>query len=82
MEITRSHWRIESMHWLLDVIFNEDECKILSETGQKNLNIMRKLALMLHKQYVSALPQKTKPSLKNNMLAALLDDSLLVTLLS
>ena len=37
---------------------------------------------MLHKQYVSALPQKTKPSLKNNMLHAMPDNSLLVKLLS
>jgi predicted transposase YbfD/YdcC len=82
LRITRDHWKIESMHWMLDVLFNEDECRILSESGQKSLNIMRKLALMLHKQYISALPQKTKPSVKNNMLAALVNEQIIVTLLS
>jgi hypothetical protein len=41
------------MHWMLDVVFSEDECMILSENGQKTLNIFTKLALFIHKQYVA-----------------------------
>lgn len=78
LEITREHWGIESMHWQLDVVFSEDECRIFSSNGQKSMNIFRKLALALHKNYTSNLEQKTKPSLKKNMLKALLSDSLLV----
>ena len=73
---TRSHWKIESMHWMLDVIWNEDECGILSENGHKTLNSFRKLALLGHKRYVSTL--RKKPSIKGNVLAALLSDSVLL----
>jgi len=30
LRIVREHWKIESLHWLLDVTFSEDECRILS----------------------------------------------------
>lgn len=26
LEITREHWKIESLHWMLDVVFSEDDC--------------------------------------------------------
>lgn len=42
LEIVRKHWRIESMHWQLDVVFNEDGCRVISENGQKSLNMFRK----------------------------------------
>lgn len=51
LHISRAHWGIESMHWMLDTDFSEDECALLSENGQKTLNILRKLALLLHKNY-------------------------------
>ena len=51
----RAHWKIESMHWLLDVIWEEDESGILSENGHKTLNAFRKLALLGHKRYISNL---------------------------
>lgn len=76
----RSHWRIESLHWLLDVIWNEDECGILSENGHKTLNALRKLAVLAHKRYISGLPKK--PSVKGNVLATLLDDSILLNVLA
>ena len=82
LEIVREHWRIESMHWQLDVVFSEDDCRILNSNGQKTLNVFRKLALALHKKYISELQQKTKPSLKNNMFKALISDNLLLKILS
>lgn len=39
------------MHWLLDVHFGEDFCRIADKNGQKNLNILRKSALNLVKSY-------------------------------
>ncbi|MDR1473032.1 MAG: ISAs1 family transposase [Lactobacillales bacterium] len=41
----RGHWKIESMHWLLDVVFREDATHILHKNAAQNLNILRKLAL-------------------------------------
>ena len=78
LSIVREHWKIESMHWLLDVVFAEDDCQILNPNGQKTLNIFRKIALAFHKNFVSGLKQKTKPSLKQNMLKALMSDKLLI----
>jgi predicted transposase YbfD/YdcC len=82
LEIVREHWKIESMHWQLDVVFSEDDCRILGASGQKTMNIFRKMALALHKKYVSALPQKTKPSMKNNMLKSLVTDEHLLKVLA
>jgi hypothetical protein len=36
---------------LLDVVFSEDDCEILSENGHKTLNILRKLALSHIRQF-------------------------------
>lgn len=68
----RQHWQIESMHWSLDVIWNEDDSGILSDNGNKVLNVFRKLALLAHKRYVAKL--KKKKSVKSNVLSALLND--------
>jgi predicted transposase YbfD/YdcC len=45
----RDHWAIESMHWLLDVVFREDANKTLNQTAAQNLNILRKLSLAILK---------------------------------
>lgn len=47
----RMEWRVESMHWLLDVHFEEDDCRVENRNIQQNLNMLRKLALNLIKQY-------------------------------
>lgn len=60
MKYARNHWKIESMHWILDVNFKEDNCPVRSENTQKILNIMRKLAIKLHSDYI----EKTKPKRK------------------
>jgi predicted transposase YbfD/YdcC len=41
----RFEWSVESMHWLLDVHFDEDLCLVENVNLQKNLNIVRKIAL-------------------------------------
>ncbi len=44
----RSHWSIEnSLHWVLDVVFGEDACRVRSVGGATNLAALRKLALVL-----------------------------------
>ena len=79
LQITREHWKIESMHWLLDVVFSEDACEMLSENGHKTFNILRKLALMVHRSFVSTLPKKC--SIKTSLLNALLDEDYLCQIL-
>jgi len=79
LKIAREHWKIESMHWLLDVVFSEDDCEILSENGHKTLNILRKLALMVHRAFIAALPKKC--STNDNLLKCLLDEDYLDSVL-
>jgi len=80
LEIARQHWKIESLHWMLDVVFSEDDCKILSENGHKTLNAFRKLALLIHKNFLAG--HRKKSSIKAHLLACLLDESLLSQLCS
>jgi len=38
LRISREHWKIESMHWVLDVVMSEDECRLVSKNGQRNMS--------------------------------------------
>lgn len=49
-QAVRKHWGIESMHWHLDVTFGEDANHTLNKTAAQNLNIIRKMALLLLKE--------------------------------
>lgn len=39
------HWGIESMHWILDMDFEEDRCRSRKGNAPMNLNIFRKISL-------------------------------------
>jgi predicted transposase YbfD/YdcC len=44
----RSHWLIEnSLHWVLDLAFNEDACRIRKDFAPENLAVLRHIALNL-----------------------------------
>lgn len=46
----RNHWRIEnSLHWPLDVSFNEDQSRIREGHGAENVSRLRRMALNLVK---------------------------------
>ena len=41
----QSHWNIENqLHWSLDVVFHEDECRIHTKNAPENLSTVRKMA--------------------------------------
>jgi len=48
--VIRSHWAIESMHWVLDVIFKEDQSRLRRGHGATNMALIRRLAFSLLKQ--------------------------------
>lgn len=55
---TRMEWSVESMHWLLDVHFSEDFCRVEDKNVQQNLNILRKFALSIIKSFKTTTPSK------------------------
>ncbi len=46
----RSHWGIESCHWILDVAFDEDSLKARAGNITENLALIRKMAMAILKQ--------------------------------
>jgi predicted transposase YbfD/YdcC len=63
---TRSHWQIEnSLHWVLDIAFREDESRVRKNNGAQNLATLRHIALNLLKQETT-----TKIGIKNKRLKA------------
>lgn len=47
----RSHWQIEnSLHWCLDIAFNEDQSRMRKGYAAENMNILRHMCLNMLKQ--------------------------------
>jgi len=58
-EVVRAHWGVENrLHWTLDVIFDEDQCRLRTGHGPENMAIVRHMALNMLQ------PPKSKTSLK------------------
>ena len=50
-EAARGHWGVENrLHWVLDVTFREDECRVRAGHAPRNLSTIRKFALTLLRQ--------------------------------
>lgn len=48
LHIVRWHWLIENQnHWVRDVVFGEDQCRVRTKNSPENLAILRTLALNL-----------------------------------
>ena len=73
MAAKRAHWSIEnSLHWVLDMAFREDECRARKDNSAENFNTVRQIALNILKA------EKTmKDSLINKQFACLLNDKYL-----
>ena len=47
----RGHWEIEnSLHWVMDVSFDEDSCRIRKDHGPENFSLLRRFAAMIGAQ--------------------------------
>jgi len=48
LQAIRDHWGIEnSVHWVLDVAFHEDQSRVRKDHAPENLSIMRRIAINL-----------------------------------
>jgi predicted transposase YbfD/YdcC len=75
---TRTHWGIEnSLHWVLDIAFREDECRVRKDHSAQNLAILRHIALNLLKQEKTA-----KIGVKSKRLRAGWDEQYLLRVLA
>jgi predicted transposase YbfD/YdcC len=75
----RLEWSVESMHWLLDVHFAEDFCRVEDENVQQNLNIIRKIALNNVRLFKDK--KNNKRPLSKIMFDCLLEPSFLLSVL-
>ena len=75
-EAVRGHWGIESMHWVLDVTFREDDSRTRERTLGNNLGWLRRFAITLLKRHPA------KDSTKGKMLRCLMNPEFLAEVLS
>jgi predicted transposase YbfD/YdcC len=74
----RGHWGIEnSLHWVLDVVFREDESRHHAGNSGENLALLRRLAISLLKQ-----EESSKDSLKTKRLRCGWDNEYLAKVLA
>ena len=62
LEGTRSHWGIENqLHWVLDVTFQEDLCRVRSGNAAENLAVLRHFVVnLLRREQASRLSVRAK----------------------
>ncbi|MDB5352011.1 MAG: transposase [Planctomycetota bacterium] len=75
-EAVRGHWGIESMHWVLDVNFREDESRTRERTMGNNLSRLRRFAVTLLKRHPG------KDSLRGKTMSCMLSTDYLTQVLS
>jgi len=77
-EAVRTHWAIENrLHWQLDVTFQEDQCRIRMGHADANFSSLRRTALSLLKNELTA-----KVGIKNKRLTAGWDEDYLEKVLT
>jgi predicted transposase YbfD/YdcC len=76
-EVARSHWGVEnSLHWVLDVTFDEDRSRVRKGNAPENFGLLRRLALCLLKRDTSS-----KGSIKGKRLQASWNEDYLLQVL-
>lgn len=77
LQIVRSHWGIENrLHWVLDVVFDEDGNRTRKDNGPENLAILRRFALNIIRSHPDRI------SMRQKVKRAGWDDAFLISLIS
>ena len=75
--IIRSHWAIEnSLHWVMDMVFRDDECRVRTENAPANFTTLKHMAHNLIRKAPG------KDSLRLRRKVAAWDDDFLVSLIA
>ena len=73
----RSHWAVEnSLHWVMDTMFRDDECRVRTDHAPANFTTIKHIALNLLRQ------TSTKDSLRIRRKVAAWDDDFLASLIA
>jgi len=73
----RDHWAVEnSLHWVLDMVFRDDECRLRTLNAPANFTTLKHMALNLIRK------AKTKDSIRLRRKVAAWDDQFLVSLIA
>jgi len=76
-DAARGHWGIENnLHWVLDVSFDEDQCRIRKDNAPENLAVLRHMAVNL-----LGSEKSLKLGTRNKRLRAGWDDTYLIKIL-
>jgi predicted transposase YbfD/YdcC len=79
LQAVRGHWGIENkVHWVLDIAFREDDCRIRKGNGAENFAVLRHIALNLLRRETSA----KRRSLKGKRKKAAWDEQYLLKVLT
>jgi predicted transposase YbfD/YdcC len=78
LQAVRTHWEIENkVHWVLDIAFREDDCRIRQGNGAENFAVLRHIALNLLRREAS-----TSRSLRSKRKRAAWDHDYLLQVLN
>jgi len=72
----RHHWAVESMHWLMDCLFRDDECRVRTDHAPANFTTIKHIAHNLLRRHPAKLSMTTK------RLTAAWDEDFLISLIS
>ena len=74
--VVRSHWAVESMHWIMDMVFRDDECRVRTEHAPANFTTIKHMAHNLIRKAPG------KDSLRVRRKVAAWDDEFLASLIN
>jgi predicted transposase YbfD/YdcC len=75
-DVVRKHWSVESMHWLMDCLFRDDECRVRTEHAPANFTTIKHIAHNLLRRHPAKL------SMTNKRLKAGWNEKFLLNLIS
>ncbi len=75
--VVRDHWAIEnSLHWVMDMTFRDDECRIRTQNAPQNIVTLKHMAVNLARR------KKGKDSIRLTLKTAAWDDDALAKLIA